>query len=218
MPPDRATQRARAFAPPMADARTTMKEMDVHSFCAFASITSSAVGGDRAAMRLIAGIAQREIAWQMFLAQPLFATTIAASASHLPRLRSAALEVAWATGAGFPPRRAHWAAWEAEVQHEGCGGPAGRRNSGPDSPTPPPKKRAKRGLPPRGSSSSSDCGHRTVAAPGPGRSTGQTGKEGAAAPPYCRLWERLGGRNVPSWEEDHHDGDGGKGRDVGSRL
>jgi hypothetical protein len=230
-PSDRATQRARAFARPMPDARTTMKEMDVHTFRAFASITSSAVGGDRAAMRLIAGIARREIAWQMFLAQPLFATAVAASSS------SPAAQCRPGPGGrvsnGAPPSHQderNGRPGKRKRITRAVGAPQGGGTADPDSPTPPPKKRAKRRPPPRGSSSSS-CGS-PVAAPGPGRSTESDGEGRGATPrpspapqkrevplpPYCRLWERLGGRNVPSWEEDHHDGDEGEGRDVGRRL
>jgi hypothetical protein len=207
--------------------KAMLKLMDAQAFTTFSVITCGNLGGHRAAMSMIANIVRVEIDWQLFVMQPLSSpnavVTSARPAASEQRHRQPGSRSDIPASAPAPVRaganvvvlgargqrnhdrhsgkrkRSMAEVFEAETQAEA------------QPPRSPPKKRVKTG---------SSRGYGSYC-PAPlkistvleGKSGG-VGQERAAprrpptprpapmlieAAPYCALWERLGGRNVPSW-------------------
>lgn len=250
---DHALRRANALSPPppppgdaatdATSVKTMLKLMNAQAFSAFAAITYAAVGSGRAAMSMIADIARAEIDWQLFLMRPLssinaVATSAraAASAQRRPRPRpgSSRLSVPAPVGVGVGTRAGIVPAASGRHDHPHHPVLGKRRRSpaevaeaereAPDSPRPPPEKKAK-------CNSSEGC---SFSYPWPPRISSMTPQEGtweqrrapasrrpstprpqqaaqAEAAPDCTLWEPLRGRNVsPCYYSD--DRDESKGR------
>jgi len=215
--------------------KTMLKLMDGKAFSTFAGITCGNLGGIGAAMSMIADIVRVEIDWQLFLMQPLSSlNTVATSARPAaskqrrpkPCSRSdipapAAAPVRAGANVIVPEARGHRdhlgkrkrsmaEVFEAETEAEA------------QPPRPPPEKRVKYGPHCTAPASRSTAleqkgGGGQARAPSRRPPTPRPRPELRLAPtlnetaPYCALWERLGGRNVPSWSHnDSHDEDGGR--------
>lgn len=249
---DHAVRRANALSPPPPPpppleseaglAKTMLKRMDAQTFSAFAAITYSAVGSERATMSMITDMARKEVEWQMFVKGPLsFINAVAIHAHrHRPRhpsLRmkiptlpkragaggngSVRLNVAPPAGAGAsgqrdPARRllGKRRRSQAEVAETGT--------RAPDSPRPPPEKRAKRvsedpyPFPPRLSEMAFNPVYEEGG--GPDRRLTIPRVQPRPAPvldedsPFFVVRERLGARNVPVPSGYPGDDGGGEGR------
>ena len=214
--------------------KAMLKLMDAQAFSTFAAITCGNLGSIRAAMTMIGNIVRVEIDWQLFLMQPLSSLNAAATSARpaateqrhpQPGSRSnipvpAAAPVRVDANVVVPkargqrdhrhhPRkrkRSMAEVFEAETQAEAQPPPVKRikyvssRRYGSNSPTPP-----------RRSTPIEENGQERVAPRRP--QSPRPRPELRPAPtlietaPYCALWERLGGRNVPSWShsDDHYE-------------
>jgi hypothetical protein len=216
--------------------KAMLKLMDAQTFSTFAMITCGNLGGHRAGMSMIANIVRVEIDWQLFLMRPLsslnaVATSSRPAASEQRRPQPGSRSDIPAP-APAPVRAGANGARGQRDHHQGK-----RKRSMADvfeaeteAETPPPRpfpeKRVKYG---------SSRGYGSYCPSPPRRSTAPEEKGGGggvqerAAPrrpptprprpaptlieaaPYCALWERLGGRNVPSWSySDDHDENRGR--------
>lgn len=247
---DHAVRRASALSPPPPPpleaeaglAKTMLKRMDAQTFSAFAAITYSAVGSERATMSMITDMARKEIEWQMFVKGPLSFINAVAIHAHRQRRRHPSLRMKIPT----LPKRAG-AGGNGNVRLNVVHPPAGTGASGPrdharrllgkrrrsqaevaetetrapDTPRPPPEKRAKRvsedpyPFPPRLSA----MAYNPVCEEGggPDRRLSIPRVQPRPAPvldedsPFFVVRERLGARNVPVPSGCPGDG-GGEGR------
>jgi len=161
------------------------------TFCAYADITSGAVGSGTAAMSMIADIVKGEINWQLHVMRPSpSVTTTTAHRRAVKRKRSSADE----TEAKAPDTYCS----QLPLQKRARRGPTASRGY-PDYP------RAAPGTGTASSAGSSSAQAKTrmeekqlrrhydrhFQRPPPRQVT-------KATIPCCLLWERLGGRNIPS--------------------
>jgi len=208
-----AVRRAEAFPPPRPPPRDgdcyaglgtgVTKHMGPYTFSAYADITSGAVGSGRASMSMIADVVKGELDWQLFVMQPSSSVTATTALRRaVKRKRSLREEEADAEVEAPDSYRPH-----LPLQKRARRGPASSRNYLDDFCAAPGTGTACWG------SSTAKAKARTEEkqkqkqlrhydrhyqrAPPPlalpPRQVTRT-----TTPPSCLLWERLGGRKVPS--------------------